>query len=84
MNNVELQKQLDMQKWALSVEKEEDMCGKLPYCNYCKMSEEYPCAEAYIRMEEANRPVAPKKAKAPAKKATPKSTASKTTTKKAK
>lgn len=60
--NLTLQQELDVKKWSASEEKGTDMCGHMPYCGYCKIKEEYPCAKAYNRMiKEQNallRPVA--------------------------
>lgn len=53
MDYAKTQKQLDMQKWALSEERNEDMCGKMPYCGLCNKEEEFPCAKAFERTEKA-------------------------------
>ena len=53
MDYVKTQKQLDMQKWALSEERNEDMCGKMAYCGHCVKEEEFPCAKAFERNEKA-------------------------------
>ena len=71
MNIAELQTHLDIVKWHESENNGMDMCRHMPYCDYCKGEEEYPCALAYERMEKANeaKVKAEAKAKAPAKKA---------------
>ena len=71
MNIAELQTHLDIVKWHESENNGMDMCRHMPYCDYCKGEEEYPCALAYERMEKANeaKVKAETKAKAPAKKA---------------
>lgn len=53
MDYVKMQKQLDMQKWAMSEERNEDMCGKMAYCGHCVKNEEHPCAKAYEKAETA-------------------------------
>lgn len=53
MDYVKMQKQLDMQKWAISEERNEDMCGKMAYCGHCVKEEEFPCAKAFERNEKA-------------------------------
>lgn len=53
MDYVKMQKQLDMQKWAMSEERNEDMCGKMAYCGLCVKNEEHPCAKAYEKAENA-------------------------------
>ncbi len=72
MDYAKMQKQLDMQKWAMSEEKNEDMCGKMPYCAHCIIDVEHPCAKAYEKSENALKLVkTPEEApaeKAPAKK----------------
>ena len=71
MNIAELQTHLDIVKWHESENNGMDMCRHMPYCDYCKGEDEYPCALAYERMEKANeaKVKAEAKAKAPAKKA---------------
>lgn len=73
MNIAELQTHLDIVKWHESENNGMDMCRHMPYCDYCKGEDEYPCALAYERMEKANeakvKAEAKAKAKAPAKKA---------------
>lgn len=80
MDYAKMQKQLDMQKWAMSEEKNEDMCGKMPYCTHCIIDVEHPCAKAYEKSENALKLVkAPAEEavaeKAPAKKPAAKKTA---------
>ena len=53
MNIAELQNHLDIRKWHESENNGMDMCRHMPYCDYCKGEEEYPCALAYERMEKA-------------------------------
>lgn len=79
MNIAELQTHLDIVKWHESENNGMDMCRHMPYCDYCKGEEEYPCALAYERMEKANeaKVKAEAKAKAPAKKAPAKKAAAK-------
>ncbi len=55
MNMFDLQQKLDVQKWVLSEENGIDMCGQLEYCAYCNREEEYPCANAKIRMDNAQK-----------------------------
>lgn len=65
----ELQMHLDIQKWHESENHGEDMCRKLPHCQFCKGEEEYPCAKAYNRMAKADGAAEekpPKAAKKPA------------------
>lgn len=84
MDYAKMQKQLDMQKWAMSEEKNEDMCGKMPYCTHCIIDVEHPCAKAYEKSENALKlvktPVAEEAPaeKAPAKKPAAKKTATET------
>ncbi len=67
MNMFDLQQKLDVQKWVLSEEKGIDMCGQLDYCAYCDRAEEYPCANAKLRMDaEAKKAAKAQKADAPA------------------
>ena len=70
MNLAEMQNHLDIVKWHESENNGMDMCRHMPYCDWCKGEEEYPCALAYERMEKAKaeEAAAEKKAKAPAKK----------------
>ena len=79
MNIAELQTHLDIVKWHESENNGMDMCRHMPYCDYCKGEDEYPCALAYERMEKANeaKVKAEVKAKAPAKKAPAKKAAPK-------
>ena len=79
MDYAKKQKQLDMQKWALSEEKNEDMCGKMPYCAHCVIDEEHPCAKAYEKSENALKPVKAAAEEAPAEKAPAKKPAAKKT-----
>lgn len=51
-SNKDLQRELDIQKWVESEKHCEDMCRKMPYCEYCKGEAEYPCAKAYNRMKK--------------------------------
>ncbi len=55
MNMFDLQKKLDVEKWVLSEEQGIDLCGKLDYCKYCNMQEEYPCANAKLRLDKAEK-----------------------------
>lgn len=78
MDYVKMQKQLDMQKWAMSEERNEDMCGKMAYCGHCVKNEEHPCAKAYEKAENAaktEKPAAKKTAAAEKKPAAKKNTA---------
>lgn len=70
MDYAKMQKQLDMQKWAVSEERNEDMCGKMEYCAHCIKDAEHPCAKAYEKFEAAKQPAAKPVKKAAAKPAT--------------
>lgn len=54
----ELQQKLDVEKWLGSEEASRDLCGSYIYCPYCNKSEDAPCANAYIRMVEAEKAAA--------------------------
>lgn len=72
----ELQQKLDTEKWLESESKGRDMCGAYDFCAYCENETEFPCANAYERMQlNAVKESA-------AKKAPKKTAAKKTTTKK--
>lgn len=66
MDYAKMQKQLDMQKWAMSEERNEDMCGKMAYCGHCVKNEEHPCAKAYEKAENAAKTEKAVKAEKPA------------------
>ena len=51
----ELQQKLDVEKWLGSEEASRDLCGSYIYCPYCNKAEDAPCANAYIRMVEAEK-----------------------------
>ena len=51
----ELQGRLDVDKWLESEREERDLCGSYGYCAYCDKTEEFPCANAYVRMMERER-----------------------------
>ena len=51
----ELQGRLDVDKWLESEREERDLCGSYGYCAYCDKTEEFPCANAYVRMTERER-----------------------------
>lgn len=51
----ELQEKFDVDKWLESEREQRDMCGSYAYCAYCDKSEDYPCANAYVRMTEHER-----------------------------
>lgn len=51
----ELQQKLDVEKWLGSEEASHDLCGSYIYCPYCNKAEDAPCANAYIRMVEAEK-----------------------------
>lgn len=88
MDYAKMQKQLDMQKWAMSEERNEDMCGKMAYCGHCDKAAEHPCAKAYEKAENAAKtvktvkPAAKKTATAEKKPAAKKTTAKKPAAKK--
>lgn len=84
MNNTELQKKLDIEKWLESETKGRDMCGAYDFCSYCEDEVDFPCANAYERhqskqnlvqapaapvVEEVAAEVVPEPQPAPAKKA---------------
>ncbi len=52
---VELQKKMDRDKWLDSENAGKDLCGSYAYCVYCNKSEDAPCANAYVRMIEAEK-----------------------------
>ncbi|HHX49209.1 MAG TPA: hypothetical protein GX709_02275 [Clostridiales bacterium] len=84
----DLQVHLDLNKWHKSQNEGKDMCRHLEYCVYCKWDGDLKCANAYLRMVEAQEKEAKKAAakKVPAKKATAKKAPAKkatTTAKKA-
>lgn len=56
----ELQQKLDVEKWLGSEEASRDLCGSYIYCPYCNKAEDAPCANAYIRMVEAEKAAAQK------------------------
>ena len=62
----ELQQKLDVEKWLGSEEASRDLCGSYIYCPYCNKAEDAPCANAYIRMVEAEKAAAQKDALAEA------------------
>ena len=62
----ELQQKLDVEKWLGSEEASRDLCGSYIYCPYCNKAEDAPCANAYIRMVEAEKAAAQKGALAEA------------------
>lgn len=70
MTEKELQQQLDIKKWVESEKNCEDMCRLMPYCAYCDITAENPCAKAYNKMAEVEAAAADVKPakKAPAKK----------------
>ena len=51
----ELQGRLDVDKWLESEREKRDLCGSYGYCAYCDKTEEFPCANAYVRMTERER-----------------------------
>lgn len=53
MEKIALQNKLDIEKWLDSETKCKDQCGKYEYCAYCENENDYPCANAYLRMKEA-------------------------------
>ena len=52
IRNAELQGKLDVDKWLESEKQERDLCGSYEYCMFCVKTEDYPCANAYMRMTE--------------------------------
>lgn len=48
----ELQNTIDVDKWLESEAKGFDLCGSYTYCAFCDKAEDYPCANAYMRMTE--------------------------------
>lgn len=50
MDKKDLQKQLDLNKWYLSEDKQADQCGSYDYCSYCTKDGETPCADAWLAM----------------------------------
>ena len=50
-----LQQKLDVEKWLGSEDAGRDLCGSYIYCAYCNKAEDAPCANAYIRMVEAEK-----------------------------
>lgn len=52
MDTQKLQETLDIGKWLNSEKLRRDLCGEYDYCAYCENESEYPCAHAFIRMED--------------------------------
>lgn len=75
MNYSEVQTHLDIVKWHESEDRGMDMCRHMPYCEYCRGEEEYPCAKAYERMEQAKAEAEAKEVKKAKKAAAPKAKA---------
>ena len=48
----ELQEKMDVSKWLDSEQAHRDLCGNYEYCAFCNKAEEFPCANAYVRMTE--------------------------------
>lgn len=46
----EIQNAIDVDKWLESEAKGYDLCGSYTYCACCDKAEEYPCANALMRM----------------------------------
>ena len=76
MNYSEVQTHLDIVKWHESEDHGMDMCRHMPYCEYCRGEEEYPCAKAYERMEQAKAEAEAKEVKKAKKAAAPKASES--------
>lgn len=67
MDTQKLQETLDIDKWLNSEKLRRDLCGEYDYCAYCENESEYPCAHAFIRMEDKLKAItveAPEKVKA--------------------
>ncbi|MDE6586306.1 MAG: hypothetical protein K2K80_06485 [Clostridia bacterium] len=53
-NLIRLQKVIDIDKMTNSRTYGRDLCGEYaPFCEYCNKKVQYPCAQAYVKMKQA-------------------------------
>lgn len=55
MDKKDLQKQLDLTKWYSSETIGTDQCGNYDFCAFCTKAGDTPCADAWLKMADADK-----------------------------